>query len=240
LAGGYIINDETHPTALTGVIGRIAGIVTDDPMYGGLSLGLSFGAMQYRADLIGQRGGDANVVDPLTQVNVRQFFPDVGFGLFAYKKIDQGFFERDNIYAGFSVPQLFGLDFTLPTSEGEFNVKRVQHYFFVAGWYKYISESSFIEPSAWVKYVPNTPLKVDFIVRGQISDLLFAGVGGSTAKEIHFECGVLVGDNLGWSNQQIKIGYGYDYALFDTGYAHLFGPTHEINVAWMIDTEGQN
>ena len=37
MAGGHIINDVTGPTGLTGFYGRIAGILTDDPAYGGFS-----------------------------------------------------------------------------------------------------------------------------------------------------------------------------------------------------------
>jgi len=40
MAGGQLINDQTGPTGFTGFYGRIAGILTDDPAYGGLSIGL--------------------------------------------------------------------------------------------------------------------------------------------------------------------------------------------------------
>ena len=81
-AGGFLVNDQTGPTGFTGAYGRIAGIVTDDPTYGGLSIGLSAGMVQYRvksSDIILR---DAN--DQLGTVDQNQLFPDVGLGVFFY------------------------------------------------------------------------------------------------------------------------------------------------------------
>ena len=43
LTGGYLINDQTGPIGLTGIYGRIGGIFTGDPYYGGIAVGLSLG-----------------------------------------------------------------------------------------------------------------------------------------------------------------------------------------------------
>ncbi|NJK83843.1 MAG: type IX secretion system membrane protein PorP/SprF, partial [Saprospiraceae bacterium] len=48
LAGGHIIHDQTGPISLTGAYGRIGGVISDDPSYGGISIGLSAGVVQYR------------------------------------------------------------------------------------------------------------------------------------------------------------------------------------------------
>ena len=46
VVGGYLINDQTGPTGFTGAYGRFAGIISDDPYFGGLSFGISLGVVQ--------------------------------------------------------------------------------------------------------------------------------------------------------------------------------------------------
>ncbi|MEK7257085.1 MAG: type IX secretion system membrane protein PorP/SprF, partial [Bacteroidota bacterium] len=50
IAGGYLVNDQTGPTGFTGIYGRIGGLLSSDPEYAGISIGLSAGAVQYRVN----------------------------------------------------------------------------------------------------------------------------------------------------------------------------------------------
>jgi len=84
IAGGYLINDQTGPTGFTGAYGRLAGIITDDPYYSGLSFGLSFGAVQYRVNVNELRLRESN--DILTADNQAKFFPDFGLGAYYYRQ----------------------------------------------------------------------------------------------------------------------------------------------------------
>lgn len=224
LMGGNLMHDQVGPTSFTGLSGRIAGVVSGDPEYGGFSLGLSFGAVQYSiraTELRAKDPDDINLVQNLTQI-----YPDIGVGIFAYQNIG----DSDYIYGGISIPQVVGLDFSFMDDAGtEFTTERLQHYYAQVGFIKTFWNDSFIEPTAWVKYVPNTPINVDINIRYQFAEALWIGAGGSTSKTAHLEGGVLLGDNVGYETN-IQIGYGYDYSFNSQG--PFLGGTHEFNLAY--------
>jgi len=225
-AGGHIINDQTGPTGFTGFYGRIAGIVTDDPEYGGFSVGLSAGFVQYRiraSDLDLRDGGDV-----IGSVDQSQMNPDVGVGVFFYKAIG-GRFVDNYIYGGVSVPQVLGLDLTFKDEQNDFTTQRVRHFYGLLGFYKFFDNGSFLEPSVWVKYVENAPTNVDVNLRYQLPVALWIGAGGSTAGTVHLETGFVLGENVGFDNF-VRLGYGYDYSF--SSFGPSAGSTHELNVAF--------
>lgn len=228
LAGAHLINDQTGPTGFTGIYGKVGAVISGDPEYGGLSLALNGGMVQYRVN--GSEISLRDEGDILGGMNSAQFFPDVGFGLFFYKSI--GRFGNDYFYAGASVPQVFGLDLTFQNDRGEFLTKRVQHFYGLLGFYKFFDEGSFIEPSLWVKYAQNVPVNVDFNIRYQLPSNLWVGAGGSSSKSVHLETGFLIGDTYSYGNM-IRIGYGFDYS-FQT-FGPSVGTTHEINLTFSFD-----
>lgn len=225
-AGGHIINDQTGPTGFTGFYGRIAGIVTDDPEYGGFSVGLSAGFVQYRV-----RASDLDLRDEgdvIGSVDQSQMNPDVGVGVFFYKAIG-GRFVDNYIYGGISVPQVLGLDLTFKDDQNDFTTQRVRHYYGLLGFYKFFDNGSFLEPSVWVKYVENAPTNVDVNLRYQLPVALWIGAGGSTAGTVHLETGFVLGENVGFDNF-VRLGYGYDYSF--SSFGPSAGSTHELNVAF--------
>lgn len=229
LSGGYLINDQTGPTGFTGLYGRIGGVISDDPYYGGIAVGLSFGMVQFRvnsSEIVLRQQNDV-----LSGDDQNQFFPDVGFGIFAYKQISGGFFDDDYVYGGISVPQVVGLDLTFSDENGEYSTKRIQHFYGVLGFYKFFNDDSFLEPSAWIKYTQNAPVNVDINIRYQIQRNFWIGVGGSTAQTFHAEAGVLMGENLGFDNT-LRIGYGYDYTF--SSFGPSTGGSHEINISYSL------
>ena len=232
LAGGYLINDQTGPSGFTGAYGRIGGLLSDDPYFGGLSVGLSFGAVQYRvnsSEITLRQSGDI-----LDGRDVNQISPDVGVGVFAYTMLDGGPFDNDYIYGGVSVPQVLGLDLAFTNANGEFETRRIQHYYAMIGLYKFLHDDGFLEPSVWVKYAPNTPVNVDFNLRYQLAQNFWIGLGGSTAQSMHIEGGFLLGENLGFDNT-LKVGYGYDYSF--SSFGPYTGGAHEINITYAIDNQ---
>ncbi|MCB0521644.1 MAG: PorP/SprF family type IX secretion system membrane protein [Saprospiraceae bacterium] len=230
LSGGYLIHDQTGPTGFTGLYGRLGGVLSDDPEYGGLSVGLSVGAVQYRVKTSDLRLRDQN--DIVATDDQNRIYPDVGLGVFAYRQFDGGLLDGDYLYGGVSVPQVIGLDLSFKDEDGKFYTKRVQHYYAMIGMYKFFSDRGFIEPSIWVKYVHNTPINIDFNLRYQLAQNFWVGVGGATAKTMHVELGFLLGENLGFDNT-LKIGYGFDYSFSTFG--PYTGGSHEINITYSLD-----
>ena len=231
-SGGYIVRDQTGPTGFTGLYGRVGGLLSDDPYYGGISVGLSFGVVQYRVDgseIRLRQGGDI-----LDGRDVNQIYPDVGVGVFAYTLLDGGIFDNDYIYGGISIPQALGLDLAFKNDNGEFVTKRVQHYYAMLGLYKFFKDEGFLEPSVWVKYAPNVPVNVDINLRYQLAQNFWLGLGGSTSQTMHIEGGLLLGSNLGFDNT-LKVGYGYDYSFSTFG--PYTGGAHEINITYSFDNQ---
>jgi type IX secretion system PorP/SprF family membrane protein len=226
LLGGHIINDQTGPTGFTGVYGRFGGVISADPEYGGFALALTAGAVQYRvkaSELILRDPGDV-----LGSTNQSQIFPDVGLGLYYYQMVGDGNF----IYSGLSMPQALGLDLTFKNENGQFFTQRVQHIFATLGFYKFVGDDGFIEPSVLFKYVPNAPMNVDVNVRYQIPGSIWVGAGVSTARAVHLETGFMLGESLGLDNI-FRVGYGFDYGF--NSFGPTAGATHEINLTFSLD-----
>jgi type IX secretion system PorP/SprF family membrane protein len=230
MGGGYVLNDQTGPIGLTGAYGRIGGLLSDDPYYGGVSVGLSFGMVQYRVN-----GSEIHLRqdgDILSGNDVNKLFPDVGLGVFGYKMLDGGAFDGDYVYGGLSVPQVIGLDLSFQDESGDIHTTRVQHFYGMLGYYKFLRNDGFLEPSLWVKSAPNVPVNIDFNLRYQMAQNFWIGAGGATSKAFHFEAGFLLGENLGFDNT-LRIGYGYDYSF--SSFGPYTGGSHEINISYSLE-----
>lgn len=229
--GAHVLNDQTGKIGQTGVYGRFAyRIKAGKRVVQSLTIGLNVGAVQYRARL-----SDIRFPDPSTQPlsDDKTLRPDIGVGLF--------YQYADRYYAGLSVPQTFGLN-TEFESEGDlFNLRRVPHVFLVAGGYWSApwlgNETSFVEPSVWVKYAPNSPLNVDANLRCQINELLWAGTGlnagfgDAFSAALHLEAGLFFGDQVQMLNSQFKVGFGFDLPVTQS-LSSLFGVGGEVNLVY--------
>jgi len=219
LAGGYLINDQTGPTGFTGVYGKVGGVLTDDPYFGGLSFALNFGVVQYRVNT-----SEIKLRDPFDAIPFQdqsKIFPDVGLGVYYYQKMDGGFLDEDYVYGGISIPQVLGLNLQFEDLTGDVSTQRVQHIYATAGIYKFFKNDNFLEPSIWLRYTPNAPISLDINLRYQMNSGIWVGTGGSLSGNYHFETGFVIADHL-------RVGYGFDYSFSS------FGPsargTHEVNV----------
>ncbi len=208
--GGHIVNDQTGKIGQTGIYGQYAyrlnlGKRTDQT----LSIGLTAGVVQYSAQLSQIQFFDIEE-QPLTDDNF--IYPDFGMGIFYH--------YSDKYYAGFSMPQTFSLETRFETRDKSFAFDRTQHLYFVAGGYYQVTwfgnETSFVEPSVWIKYVPNAPLTIDLNARYQISELIWAGLGlasgfgDETSSRLNLEAGVILGEQINLTKGQLKLGMAFD------------------------------
>ena len=229
--GAHALNDQTGKIGHTGVYGRSAyRIKSGKRVVQSLTIGLSAGAVQYRARL-----SEIEFPDPMTQplTDDRAIRPDIGVGVF--------YQYADRYYAGISVPQTFGLSSQFMGGKEDFDIRRIPHVFAVAGGYWSApwlgNETSFIEPSVWLKYAPNSPLNVDMNLRCQINELLWAGTGLNTgfgeqfSAALHIEAGMFFGDQVQMLNSQFKVGFGFDLPVTQS-LASIFGASGEVNVVY--------
>ena len=123
--GAHALNDQTGKIGHTGVYGRFAyRIKSGKRVVQSLTIGLSAGAVQYRARL-----SEIEFPDPTTQplTDDRAIRPDIGVGVF--------YQYADRYYAGISVPQTFGLSSQFIGGKEDFDIRRIPHVFAVAGGY---------------------------------------------------------------------------------------------------------
>ena len=229
-AGGSLFSDRTGPIGVAGVYGRVGGLISGDPYYGGISVGLMAGFVQYSVNASQITLEDPN--DFLGTSDYAQWAPDVGAGVFAYKRLDyRGLFDDSYVFAGVSIPQVLGFDLSYKGVDGNFNFTRVRHIYGTFGFYKFLREESFIQPTVWVRYAENVPLSVDFNLRYQLPENFWIGAGVSKAGSFSIEAGIVIGEP-GFDNI-MRIGYGYG-ASFAT-----FGPdagnVHELNVVYSFE-----
>jgi type IX secretion system PorP/SprF family membrane protein len=232
VTGGHIINDQTGKLGQLGVYGRCAyRLELSRRIDQVLVFGLGAGLVQYRARL-----NDISFAEPedAALVNSNTIFPDFSLGAFYHYK--------DQYYAGISVPQVFGLRTVFRDSSGQraFAIKRTPHLYGVVGgfidvaWFN--SSTSFIEPTLWLRYVPNSPISADVNLRYQISDFYWLGLGGGVglgsrlSTTLHFETGFKLGEAVNIYNGQWTIGFAFDVPL--SQYRSLFGNTFEVTLGY--------
>ena len=218
LYGGQLVNDKNGRINTTGVYGRLGAVINNDLDWGGLSLGVNIGLVQYRLDLRNtqaRESGDifANAVEANT-------YPNIGLGAYFYRI--GGFDGDDIIHVGLSIPEVFKLDEL--QKEDLLYLSKNRHYYFHGG-YTFTGNDgySYLDLSYQMYYVLNAPLYVGVSARYQLDNTFWIGAGYSSQGAFHPECGVSFGDN-----RLLKIGFAMDLSFNDVG--TKFGNSFEINV----------
>ena len=234
IMGGHILNDQAGKLGQTGVYGRFAyRLDLSRRIDQVLVFGLGAGLVQYRARLSEIAFAES---EDLAMVDDNLIYPDFSLGAFYHYK--------DQFYAGISVPQVFGLRtvFRDTADQRQIDIQRSPHLYGMVGGFIDVSwfgsSTSFIEPSLWLRYVPNSPLSANVNVRYQISDFYWLGVGGGVgwgaqfSSSLRFETGFQLGEAVNIYNGQWKIGFAYDVPL--SKYRSVFGNSFEVmlNYAW--------
>jgi type IX secretion system PorP/SprF family membrane protein len=225
ISGFHFLRDALGPTGYTGAFGRIGAIISKDPYaYGSLSIGLTFGIVNFSID-----GSQVNLLssgDILDNRVFSQMAPDMGLGVAYHYR----FYNEDVFYAGISLPQMFNFDLSIPTDDGEFSIGRVRHIYANLGYIKTINEGTFIEFSSWLKHVAGGTPHVDLMARYQLIPHLAIELGASTAKQLRWGFGVNIGDP-GNSDRLMRLNYNNEYSL--ESYNGRFGVSHEVTISFL-------
>ncbi len=227
LAGGSILSDQTGPTGLTGLYAKIGGVLTPDPIEGGISVALSAGFVQYRLNTADLKLHDKE--DNLALNNQTQSTPDIGLGIFAYQRVGDYGDSKDYIYGGVSLPQLFGFSTEFPQTNGTFKVQRIGHYYANAGYIRHINGDSYIQPTVTARFVPNAPVNIDLNIRYNMGGAFYVGTGGSFSGTVHGETGLILGKTVGLGSA-LHVAYSFDWAF--QSYGIYAGSTHEFSLGF--------
>ncbi|HMQ47450.1 MAG TPA: PorP/SprF family type IX secretion system membrane protein [Saprospiraceae bacterium] len=227
LAGVQMMKDQTGPIGLSGVYGRIGSLLTNDPYFGALGVGISVGYVRYAVNassIIWKDPDDPNIL--LNDFSVSK--PDLGIGIFYYKRLGSRYFSKDNIYVGLSVPQILGARYVVLDEAREGSIERVRHYYLSGGWYHFFNSDSFLELSSWVKYLPGNGFNADINARFQPGRTIWFGGGLNMNGIIHLESGVNIPEFFG-EDTNLKIAYSFDYSL--SAFGLELGSSHEVTLA---------
>jgi len=222
--GGHMLKDEIGPTQYLRVHGRISGRVgwlnTKETQLTSISAGINFGALQYHID-----GSKISFLEPgdfLEDASENLWLPDVGFGLFAYRKWKR---SKDILYAGFSVPQVFNFKQRFQNSDNQLLIERNPHYYGLAGYLHVLDAFSYIESSIWARYIRGI-WHLDANIKWQIDHLLWFGAGIDSTKNALIEVGYIIDGRKPDARYIWKVSYG---VRFNSAIAAIqLGTSHEV------------
>lgn len=171
-----------------------------------LTLGLSFGALNYSIDY--KRTNPYDAGDPALQSVINKFLPTAGIG---------ALLAGENWYVGLSTPAL--LKTKVSSNDVIQRAGSEGHYFLTGGYILPVSEFVVVKPSVMIRHVSGVPLHIDYNANVWIKDLI--GFGASFRPKDAW-VGLLefrLRDNF-------RLGYSYDYNISDLRY--YSGGTHEF------------
>ncbi|MBK9337879.1 MAG: PorP/SprF family type IX secretion system membrane protein [Lewinellaceae bacterium] len=236
LAGGaMLLRDRIGPLSLTGFYGRIASLFAADPYLGAFSVGFSAGATQYRLlhdRIVWETLNDPDI--PLDDIATTQ--PEIGIGMYYFKRIRRGGLAGDNFYAGLSVPQLWSAQVEVASQGNMVPITRIPHFYATGGWYHFFNTESFLELSVWAKYANGVRPNLHLTGRFQPIRTLWVGAGFNPNGLVHLEAGFNLPGFLA-ENGSLKIGYAFDYNI--TAFDLPLGSSHELHLSYLFDTQGR-
>lgn len=226
--GGYLIHDVTGPT---GKSAATVSVAYNIPLYRkhdarftnkrsnhNLSIGVALSVVQYR--LRGDQLDPLHPDDPgLYTTRGNRIFPDASIGIY-YR-------YKQNFYAGFSSPQVIGLNVNYRGSDGLAKIKKVQHLnILIGGKIEWARGNFSIDPVASFRWVKGAPPQGDVGLRFNMYKVFWIGANYRSLNYAIFEAGFNVKD-------QFKISYAYDFNF--SKYRRDMGATHELSLSFVIN-----
>jgi type IX secretion system PorP/SprF family membrane protein len=151
--------------------------------------------------------------------DINNYRPIFGSGIY-YSHSNKG-------YIGFSVPDLIETDFENKKSTWKYE----RHYFLIGGYIHPINQTIKLRGTSMLRYVDNMPLSAEFTGIGIYRDKLWLGL----MYRYDAALGAIFCFQI---NQQIRVGYAYDYSTsvlsnFESG-------THEIMLNYDFNYNSKN
>jgi type IX secretion system PorP/SprF family membrane protein len=221
--GGYIFNDQNGAFKRTGFQGAYAYHLTLRRSQ--LSFGLSGNAFQYKIDREKVRLEDLNSDQLFLLTDDRAAIFDANFG---------AYYSDKNIYAGFSVLNLFESNLKFNNRKGA-GFKLERNYLIMGGYRFNLIDFLFVEPSFQFKLSENVVVQNDIGVKLYYKEDYWGGVsyrtgsGSRVANETISGRGSSLIFIVGARVDKFYLGYSFDYT-FSSISKNTYG-SHEIILA---------
>ena len=213
--GFSVLNDKIGPIKSTAFSLDLAYHLQVTQSGHKLSFGIKGGGNAFSSDfsMLDLDPGTPDGIDPSFSRDIRKkFLPNFGAGLY---------YNTVNWYVGVSTPRIL---------EKEFD-KSQRHYFAIAGALFEISRDIKLRPSVYMKATKNAPLTMDISAYAVFKDLFWLGGMARTAfgrviptGKVGGGLGLMAGINI---NDNIAVGYSYDYSVGNTTFKYN-GGSHEL------------
>jgi type IX secretion system PorP/SprF family membrane protein len=204
--GGQMYYDKIGIESTTGVQGFYSYMAPFENAT--LSLGMSFGVMNYNIDYKDTNPYDAG--DPGLQNAINRFLPTAGAGALLSGK---------SWWVGLSAPALFKTKVTSNDQNSVEGAGAEGHYFLSAGYVIPLSESVVLKPSTLLKGTSGAPLQADINLNAWFNDII--GVGASYRTN-----SAVVGMFEFKYKEKFRFGYAYEYNTSNLN--NYSGGTHEL------------
>lgn len=187
-----------------------------------LYMGMQAGFRQYSLDV--------NALDPHEQGDLviptiakSTMLPEIGVGFL---------YTSEGFYAGVSVPHLVQSKIKYSDYQG-IEARQVRHYYVMSG-YEYELTSEFtLKPNVIMKYAVNAPIEFDVNALVEYDKMVWSGFSVRTRDAVAFLVGVNAGELSSSFNEQIKIGYSFDWSV--SRLPQYNKGSHEIYIIYNIN-----
>ncbi|WP_353126179.1 PorP/SprF family type IX secretion system membrane protein [Parapedobacter pyrenivorans] len=213
--GGKVFVDQTGPILMSSAELNGAYHLPLNDTYR-LAFGVGAGMNYHRLDLNKVQLRDPN--DPIYARNdFTRVTPAVSAGLWFY---------ADAVYVGVSAQNLLESNRGFP-ADGELAMMLQRHYFATAG-YRFRFGDFYLTPSAMLKFVHPAPVAFDINMKGQVSDMFWAGFTWRHRDGVAAMAGFFISPTL-------NVAYAYDFINSDLR-RHSLG-SHEIILGINLNNE---
>jgi type IX secretion system PorP/SprF family membrane protein len=225
LVGAQILNDRTGEIGSTTAYARCAYRLMFDEMdkrY--LTIGMSAGGSRVYANLAA-----AAAEKNIALVEGASFLPDLSMG---------AYYQHGNrFYAGVTAVQLLNTKHQIESTNSlPTRLRLPPHLYGIFGCYLDApflgNDVAFFEPNVWLRYLPKENyFTFDLGLRTKISQTFWAGTSYNLrANTLNIEVGSVLGEAVGFSAGNLKIGMGFVVPLGTL--IGGFGPGGEINLSY--------
>ncbi|MFN3940896.1 MAG: type IX secretion system membrane protein PorP/SprF, partial [Chitinophagales bacterium] len=147
-------------------------------------------------------------------------------------------FSNNRMFTGFSVPVLLEQG-DVSSDLIQSNVGNVElaestrHYYYTLGFLIPVKENFSLKPYTLAKYTEGSPVQLDASLSMVFYDFLWVGGSYRTDNSVTIMAEYFLIKNATLQKREIGFGYAYNFRTGST--AALFGPTHELFIAFNLD-----
>jgi type IX secretion system PorP/SprF family membrane protein len=212
--GLSVITDKIGPVKTNSVYADFAYRIKTSEK-GRLSFGLKGGLNMMQANLTSLSLDQQDDIAFSSNLQSK-VLPNFGFGLY---------YDHQNWYVGVSTPRMLENNFQTNEISGSNSIIFDQrHYYFIAGSIIKINDDLKLRPATFVKVTAGAPIEADLTAIFMLYDKVDLGAMYRTGDAFGLIAGFMV-------NDQMRIGYSYDYSYALSSYAYN-GGSHEIMIRY--------